>query len=221
MQCPHCLHQTTPEINEERIDTDIKGDWIFQSFVCPNEECKKIVINILCGKIYGHSGGWSIKEVKFKELVYPRNISRNHLSSELIPLNILNDYQEACNVLNVSPKASAALSRRCLQNLLHNYAQIKGKSLDDEISIIISSGSLPTYIANSIDAIRNIGNYAAHPKKSISSGEIVDVEIGEAEWSIEVLETLFDFYFIQPSKLATKRAELNKKLSDMGKPEMK
>jgi hypothetical protein len=33
-----------------------------------------------------------------------------------------------------------------------------------------------------LDAIRTIGNFAAHPIKSTSSGEIVDVEPGEAEW---------------------------------------
>ncbi len=39
-----------------------------------------------------------------------------------------------------------------------------------------------------IDAVRVIGNFAAHPIKSKSTGEIVDVEPGEAEWNLNTLE---------------------------------
>lgn len=48
-----------------------------------------------------------------------------------------------------------------------------------EIQEVIDSGKLPSYIAEGIDAVRNIGNYAAHPAKSQSTGEIVDVELGK------------------------------------------
>ena len=57
--------------------------------------------------------------------------------------------------------------------------------------------------------------------KSTSTGEIVEVEFGEAEWILDVLETLFDFYFVQPAILKIKKDALNKKLSDSGKPLMK
>ncbi|AOP36638.1 hypothetical protein A0128_20380 [Leptospira tipperaryensis] len=159
--------------------------------------------------------------MKSETLIYPRSSSRTSISAELIPEQIFKDYTESANVLSISPKASAALSRRCLQNLIQNYAGIKGKSLDDEITQLISTGKLPTYITASIDAIRNIGNFAAHPKKSQQSGEIVEVETGEAEWTLDVLESLFDFYFIQPSIINEKKDALNKKLNDLGKPKMK
>jgi hypothetical protein len=73
----------------------------------------------------------------------------------------------------------------------------------------------------SIDAVRNIGNFAAHPQKSTATGEILEVEFGESEWLLDVLESLFDFYFVQPSILKAKRDALNKKLNDAGKPPMK
>jgi hypothetical protein len=57
--------------------------------------------------------------------------------------------------------------------------------------------------------------------KSTNSGEIIDVEAGEAEWCLDVLESLFDFCFVQPSALAAKRSALNQKLTDAGKPAMK
>ncbi len=49
----------------------------------------------------------------------------------------------------------------------------------------------------------------------------MDVEPGEAEWLLEVLEALFDFAFVQPKKLEERKKKLNKKLQDLGKPQMK
>jgi hypothetical protein len=69
--------------------------------------------------------------------------------------------------------------------------------------------------------MRNIGNFAAHPNKSKSSGEVVPVELHEAEWNLDVLESLFDFYFVQPARAKARRDALNKKLADTGKGPMK
>lgn len=44
-----------------------------------------------------------------------------------------------------------------------------------------------------------------------------DVELGEAEWSIEVIEAIFDFTYVQPKKLEDKRSLLNEKLKFAGK----
>jgi hypothetical protein len=48
--------------------------------------------------------------------------------------------------------------------------------------------------------------------KSTQSGQILDVDPGEADWTLDVLEGLFDFYFVQSAKSAAKRAALNAKL---------
>ncbi len=57
--------------------------------------------------------------------------------------------------------------------------------------------------------------------KSTSTGEILPVEPGEAEWNLDVLEALFDFYYVQVAVAAKKKAALNAKLADAGKPPMK
>jgi hypothetical protein len=153
-------------------------------------------------------------------LVYPRGISRAPLSSD-VPSALTNDYKEACLVLGDSAKASAALSRRCLQLILREAAKVKPSDLSKEIDEVLGAKSLPTHLAEAVDAVRNIGNFAAHPIKSKNTGEIVDVEPGEAEWLLDVLEGLFDFYFVAPAVLQKKKDELNKKLADAGKPPMK
>jgi hypothetical protein len=124
-------------------------------------------------------------------------------------------------VLPDSAKASAALSRRCLQHMLREVAKVKPSDLSKEIQELLDRGTLPTQIADALDAVRNIGNFAAHPIKSQHSGEVLDVELGEAEWNLDVLESLFDFYFVQPAALAAKKAKLNEKLKAAGKPLLK
>ena len=47
------------------------------------------------------------------------------------------------------------------------------------------------------------------------------VDPDEAEWNLDVLESLFDFYFVQPARAKAKRDALNKKLTDAGKPPLK
>lgn len=151
-------------------------------------------------------------------LAYPRSISRSPLSPD-VPPEFAQDYTEACLVLNDSPKASAALSRRCLQNIIHNKFNIVKADLSKEIDELMKQ--LPPYIANDVDAIRNIGNFAAHPKKSQNTGEIIDVEPNEAEWMLNILEGLFDFAFVQPAIAQRKRDGLNTKLDEIKKPPMK
>ena len=126
------------------------------------------------------------------------------------------DFTEACAVLNDSPKASAALSRRCLQAILKDKGGAKKRDRNDQIDELAST--IPAYLADELHAVRNIGNFAAHSTKSTNTGDIVDVEPGEAEWNLDVIESLFDFYFVQPALAAKRKADLNKKLAKAGKP---
>lgn len=153
-------------------------------------------------------------------LVRPKGTLRAPVPAE-VPQAIQEDYSEACLVLAASPKASAALSRRCLQNILRQAAGVKPSDLSKEIQQVLNSGRLPSEIAENIDAVRNIGNFAAHPSKDTNTGEIVPVEQDEAEWNLDVIESLFDFYFVQPARAKARRDALNKKLQEAGKPPLK
>ena len=137
-----------------------------------------------------------------------------------VPADLGGDFNEACAVLSASPKASAALSRRCLQSLLRTqgYGQ---HDLAKAIDAVLLSKSLPSSLAANLDAIRNIGNFAAHPTKDSNSGAIVEVEPEEAEWNLDVLEGLFDYYFVQPARDKARSDALNAKLAAAGKPAMK
>ena len=211
MKCPHCLDSFhyTPDRHSFKQDADF--NWQLAWATCP--ACLKYVVFLNC---WAKGTNVPISPL----LVYPRSISRAPLSKD-VPEHFAGDYREACLVLTDSPKASAALSRRCLQNLLREEAKVKKQNLCKEIDEILASKELPSYLAESIDGVRNIGNFAAHPIKSTNTGEVVDVEPGEAEWLLDVLEGMFDFYFVQSAILKRKKDALNKKLEDAGKPPMK
>ncbi len=217
MKCPHCLEgfHDSRELIELGEDRDSRFKLIKRH--CP--ECNRFIFSIYHEwDRYGREK--NLYHYNKQVLCYPKTISRSPIPSE-VPQEFGDDYSEACMTLADSPKASAALSRRCLQHILREKAKVKKGNLASEIQEVIDTGHLPSYILESLDAIRNIGNFAAHPMKSNASGEVLPVEPGEAEWNLDVLESLFDFYFVQPELLKKKRDALNQKLADAGKPQMK
>ena len=136
------------------------------------------------------------------KLVYPYMQSR--FVPEEVPKDIKNDFLEATAVLPISEKASAALSRRCLQNILIDRGA-KKDTLNNQIEWALPS--LPSYLRDNLHTVRNIGNFAAHPIKSENTGIIAEVEPQEAEWNF-VLEQLFDFYYVQPEKARKMREKI-------------
>ena len=134
-----------------------------------------------------------------------------------IPEHIVAEYREASAILELSTRASAAMSRRCLQSLLAAVGA-KAESLDKAIDEVIEGGELPKLLAEELDAVREIGNFGAHPRKSEVTGAVLDVESGEAEWNLEVLEHLFDFYYLDRLAQRARREALNQKLREAGRP---
>jgi len=219
MKCPHCSIAFHSSPSYVFIGEDVQGKWYVSHDLCPT--CVKMIARLVRARGTSADGKGKILKLLSEEVSYlvrPKAAARPACPSE-VPSSQAEDYNEACLVLQDSPKASAALGRRCLQNLLRSAANVKPGDLSGEIDQVLPN--LPSYLAEAIDAIRHNGNFAAHPLKSQQTGMIVPVEPGEAEWSLDVLEQLFDFYYVQPAVLDKKRDEMNKKLQDAGKPPMK
>jgi hypothetical protein len=201
MKCPFCLNAIHPSVKKNTIYNPYEIDCanVFVS-LCPS--CKEVFFSFF------KYGG---KEI----MIFPRTGGRNPAPKEVDDF-IAEDYNEACLILNDSPKASAALSRRCLQSILRLKVSVKKSTLENEINEAIPQ--FPSYIQDNLRAIQKIGNFAAHPEKSTSTGEILPVEPHEAEWCLDILESLFDFLYVQPAIAERKKDELNKKLQEIGKP---
>ena len=219
MKCNHCLVEIHAEEKQIFVGSDADKSWFILSYDCP--ACRRLNLYLINAEKYTrHSDTHhSLDTIKSKAVVRPKGSNRPPAPPE-VPAHIVEDYAEACLVLPDSSKASAALSRRCLQTLLREAAGVTPGNLYDEIQEVIDGGTLPSHLVEVIDAIRNIGNFAAHPMKSQNTGLILPVEPEEAGWNLDVLEALFDFYFVQPAAVAAKKAALNQKLSDAGKSPM-
>jgi len=120
---------------------------------------------------------------------------------------VLNDYEEACLIKDLSPKASATLARRCLQGMIRDFWKVKEKNLFEEIKAI--QDKIEPEVWEAIDSIRSLGNIGAHMEKDINI--IVDVEPDEAQLLISLLEMLFDEWYIA----ANERKERLQKIKDL------
>ena len=223
MKCPHCLESFHAQWNSTQVhwpDQEWAEDLLLQAFLDVDltccASCHQFVID-LRWVVVRNVPEPQIQVIK-QERVWPKGVARLPPPKE-VPPEFGEDYLEACRVLDASPKASSAVSRRLLQHLLREKGRTTKKDLAEQIDEVIPS--LPSDLGEAIDGVRVIGNFAAHPIKSKSTGEIVPVEPAEAEWLLDVLEALFDFYFVRPARLTEKRAAIDAKLKDAGKPPMK
>jgi len=217
MKCPHCTVEFHDHPSQIEIGEDKDQKWKIIIRNCPN--CKRDIYTLVNYK-YKSNGQFLGEEIISSNLIRPKVANRPPVPIE-VPSKFATDYTEACLVFADSAKASAALSRRCVQHIIRDKLGIIKKDLFQEIQEVIDKALLPTDLLESIDAIRNVGNFAAHPIKSQSTGEIVEVEPHEADWNLDVIEMLFEYLFVRPEAIKKKREALNIKLTDAGKNPMK
>ncbi|WP_025726588.1 DUF4145 domain-containing protein [Bacteroides sp. 14(A)] len=217
MKCPHCLLEVNPCFTESYLgEYEDKNKYSIYSMHCPNNKCRKLILKLAnVNRIATTMGERST--IISDNIIYPLNSGRTPAATEVEP-QFAEDYNEACLILPFSPKASAALSRRCLQNIIRIKENIKKKNLMLEIDELISLNKLPSFLSDNLQTIRGFGNIAAHGMEDQVSGQILDVEPEEADFLLDILELMFDFYFVQPAKAAKIKAVLNQKLSNAGKP---
>ena len=148
-------------------------------YKCPN--CSKI-------SIYLEGIGEETKEIFIP--VKPMSLAKQF--PDYIPPTILEDYNEAYAILYLSPKASATLSRRCLQGMIRDFWGIAKSRLIDEINALQSKVSPSQWKV--IDSIRSIGNIGAHMEKDVNT--IIDIEPDEAEKLLKLIELLLAKWYI-------------------------
>lgn len=201
-QCPHCNHHTTitsSNFMDSEFGLTIEnadGAKVLYSYyiVCPNSECNKYVLgSVLFDSVYelrnGQWGHYDRKEIKHWRQV-PNSFAK--VFPKYVPKAIIQDYEEACSIIDQSSKASATLSRRCLQGMIRDFWNVKSSTLYNEIEGIKDKVDPLTW--KSIDATRKIGNIGAHMEKDINL--IIDVGPKEAHALIKLIEILIKDWYI-------------------------
>jgi Domain of unknown function (DUF4145) len=189
------------------LGVDVKG-WkqgmplLYQeAIVCANRDCAQLTLLIWLMTTSGMNsrGVWDdILPIQRFPLQPPSSAKPQ---PEFIPKPLRDDYTEACRIRDLSPKASATLARRCLQGMIRDFCRITRYTLDQEIKALrtsIDEGTEPRGVTpesvDGIDAVRKIGNIGAHMEADVSL--IVDIDPGEAQLLIELIETLFDEWYV-------------------------
>lgn len=152
-------------------------------YKCPNDSCQKISIYV--------SGDNKEEFVEIEERICPK--FRGEIMPSYVPASIRQDYEEACSIVELSPKASATLSRRCLQGMIRDYWGITRKTLHQEIEAI--KGQINIKLYDTLLAFKSIGNIGAHPEDDINL--IIDVEPEEALSLVKMVEYLIEAWYTE------------------------
>ncbi len=219
-KCPYCNHPTTitdPNYFENwekiYIAESHLGDvgFYIQTITCPNTECLKLWLRAeLCNTHmrHGNFGDWMKGNVIQNWQLLPESEAK--VLPNYIPQCIQQDYYEACRIRDLSPKASATLARRCLQGMIRDFWGIKKVRLKDEIDDL--EEKVDSDVWESIDAVRSVGNIGAHMERDINV--IVDVEPGEAQLLIGLIEQLVDDWYVARESRRKRTEELKKLATD-------
>ncbi len=197
-QCPFCnTDQTvTDEMREVSLadltlkNTDGPRRLVVKFVVCPNPACRKFSLTAsLHSRETSGNRAYTGKHLTSWKLVPP---SRARSFSVDLPQPVFQDYQEACLTEELSPKVSAALSRRCLSLMLRDFWQVQPGRLSDEFRQI--KGTVDPLTWDAIESVRKIGMIGARMESE--GAEITDIDPGEEKLLIGLIETLIQDWYV-------------------------
>lgn len=225
VKCPVCGEHSSPawQAFETRVEhgyvVGLPGagnilekvclDWMR----CSNEECQQLIVRVKEERMTGQlspllrSDSW-IARPRFGEAERPIHA--------LVPEPFRTDYAEAAAILALSPRMSAVLSRRILADLLEKYADLTQFSLAKRISQFATDKDHPRQLRENLDHFREIADFAAHTQKD-DQAAIIDVGRKDAEWTLDLLDRLFDYFIVTPAQDQRMREAMNERIKDAGR----
>lgn len=193
MKCPHCSTALHDIQAKQPFGKEQYARWSFLQRECP--ACARSFLSLVAESGPARDGTHCTKVECLSESTTLRCL----ILPKEVPDRFARDYREACLALEDIPQASATISRRCLQHLLREEIGVKPGELAMEIQEVLEHTKLPALVFQALDVVRETENAAVHPVKGTSAGEIVEVEGGEADWNLDLLDMLFDYFFVQPA----------------------
>lgn len=167
---------------------------------CP--ECKRAILS-LEGSLHS------------EVLLWPKSEPAARPVSEDVPAHIAQMYREASLVLPISPRASASLSRLCLEAVLTEAGGAAAFHIQGKIEQV--RDNVPAYVWQWLHAVRRVAKYGAHYKVGEEEGGeeevVLDVSPEEAGQLLDALDQVFDHYYVKPAQAARFMAHLDGKES--------
>jgi hypothetical protein len=143
-------------------------------------------------------------------MIYPFSGNAPLPNSDL-PSEVKDDYEEAKNIVSLSPRGSVAILRLAIQKLCKHLGE-SGENINNDIGNLVKKGLSPK-LQKALDSVRVIGNNAVHP------GQIdLKDDIDTAIKLFNFVNIICDSMITQPKKIDefydTKIPENSKKAID-------
>jgi hypothetical protein len=229
MQCPVCGQHSPPkwlpidprdedDNSQESLQAaklkrnDVWLDWMR----CSNEECEQLMVRVIETRAEwaGH-----VPLVRREEwLARPRFGEVQRSIDPLVGEPFRTDYQEAAAILDMSHRMSAVLARKILGDLLKRYAGQTQNSLTAQIDGFTGQPGHPARLTQNLHHFREVGDFAAHTQEtSEPEPAVIDVSREEAEWTLDHVDRLFEYFIVQPAKDEAIKASMDEKIKQAGR----
>ena len=184
-------------VGQNAFDAELKLQAL--AVACQNPECGKVSLRVkLIPYVHSKLGYLEGSPLQTWSLL-PESHAKPQ--PDCVPEVLQRDYYEACRIVDLSPKSSATLARRCLQGMIRDFCKIAKATLDLEVKALdalLQEGKAPSGVTResveAIDHVRSIGNIGAHMEKDVNL--VIDIEPDEAKILIELVETLFQEWYV-------------------------
>ncbi len=203
-QCPYCLHYSVVREDQSKKVAAVSllesasgaTRLVVTNWACQNSDCGRLSVH---AELFPYTLEPNLRgtgnQVVYGERLHFWRLLPDSLAKpqpEYIPQQIRDDYYEACQIRDLSAKAAATLSRRCLQGMIRDFWGIKKKNLSQAITALKPHVDGTTWKA--IEAVRKVGNIGAHMEKDINL--IIDVDPKEAGLLIDLIERLLKEWYV-------------------------
>ena len=188
---------------------------------CPNLECQQLLLRARRNLYSPFASGRSVVsgDVDYilteEVIVFPRKPIPRPIDP-LVPAIYSKPFHEACLILDDSPGMSAVLSRKILADLLENLGGYTAYTINEQIKGFIDDPKHPSSLKENLHYLREMADFAAHTKKDLATGEILNTSREEADWTLTVVESLFDYWIVGPERDKARRTEMAAKMDKAG-----
>lgn len=127
------------------------------------------------------------------KMVYPYSSSAPLPNTDL-PEDVKLDFNEARNIVSLSPRSACVLLRLSIEKICDNLGA-KGRDLNEKIGVLVQKG-MDERIQKALDSVRVIGGQAVHPLEM----DLKD-DVDTANSLFELVNLISDWAYTQKKKI--------------------
>jgi hypothetical protein len=233
IRCPTCTRESNPAWHFFETQTpgevgyvsglprgtkaaqQVALDWMH----CANEQCRQLIVRVHDARPIGWTDEAASTPIMESEtwIAFPRFGEVTRPIDPLVRDPFRTDYLEAAAILDTSHRMSAVLARRILGDLLRKYGGHEQRSLTAQIDAFTKVGHHPSALTDNLHHFREVGDFAAHTQEDQEQAVVIDVDREEAEWTLDLVDRLFEYFIVQPAKDEQIKTRMDAKIERAGR----